>query len=463
MLLSEQAELYIESTEVAVILNTRPDLIAFSSVPPQIWEIKPTAERSQGFVQVLQYIIAANLALLAEAKVTGNPLGSLFSFGTGLPPKMGYQPPIVTFAGQQVPIDQNTPGVIVYDNTEALKVDLEIAEATAAFSVVIGAVAIIDPLIAPLLIAIQEAIDSAIDIAYAGLTTAVATAAAAVGPLLAFGSQLSPAFQHLNAAPGAGPDPTIATAAVADLDPNDPRLPRLLAEAEQNWSAAIGGLPPLSFGIIVEPLPAGLLGESAVTAWDSSGRPLAGMIYLSPNAAGQGWYVGSATDDSVAFQQSPGSTISYAAPGSAAFGHDDLLTTLEHEVGHILAFSPANPGYNSHLQTINGTEVFVGADFTLPVAPGGELDPTLYPDDVMAATLAPGVRKLPEENEMEVVSTLWGNHLPPPLPPYDDSDPTAAVQTSATTGIAGYPCCGCLHNIGAGSGHRGTRSECHDE
>ncbi len=193
VLLSEEAKAYIASTAVSVILNTRPDLIAFSSLPPQIWEIKPTAERSQGYVQVLQYIIAANLALLAETSVTGNPLPSLFSFGTSLAPPLGYTAPLVTFAGQPVPIDQNTPGVIVYDNTQALKVDLYIAEATAAFSVVIGAVAIIDPLVAPLLIAVQEAIDSAIDIAYEGLTNAVTAAAAAIGPILAFGSQLQPA------------------------------------------------------------------------------------------------------------------------------------------------------------------------------------------------------------------------------------------------------------------------------
>ncbi len=81
---------------------------------------------------------------------------------------------------------------------------------------------------------------------------------------------------------------------------------------------------------------------------------------------------------------------------------------------------------------MNGTQVFVGSDFTLPVAPGGELDPALYPDDVMAASLATGVRKLPEENEMAVVSALWGNHMPPPPPADDDADPTAAVQVSAT-------------------------------
>ncbi len=109
-----------------------------------------------------------------------------------------------------------------------------------------------------------------------------------------------------------------------------------------------------------------------------------------------------------AFVDPTKNTISFATPGSEAYGRFDLFTVLEHEIGHILAFYPSNPGYASHLQTLNGTQYFVAADFSVPVAPGGELDPNLYPDDVMAATLAPGVRKMPAPLELQIISTpLW--------------------------------------------------------
>jgi RHS repeat-associated protein len=430
VLLSEEAKAYIATTATAIILNTRPDLIAFISLPPQIWEIKPIAEKAIGLVQVAGYIIAANLALLAEARVAGRPVGALFIPGLNLAPPFGYQAPALAFAGTPIPIDQSTPGLIIYDNREALKVDFEIAEATAAFSLVIGAVSIIDPLIAPLLIVVQEAIDATLDFAYETLTNAITVAAGVLGPILAFGSRVPQlGLVHLSAAGGPGPDQTVSSAVGPDLTSNDPRLPRLLAQAELAWSGAAGGSPPLSFGVVVEPLPNGLLGESTVTAWDESGRPLAGVILLSPNAAGKGWYVGSEAADSSAFRGTPASTVSVAAAGTAAFGHYDLLTTLEHEIGHILAFDPSNRGYANHLLTINGTQVFVGSGVILPVAAGGELDPVLYPGDVMAATLIPGIRKEPAANEMAVVSTLWGSHLPPLSPTDDESDPAAAVQT----------------------------------
>lgn len=55
---------------------------------------------------------------------------------------------------------------------------------------------------------------------------------------------------------------------------------------------------------------------------------------------------------------------------------------------------------------------------------GGELDPNLYPDDVMAANLAPGVRKLPAALELDVVSTLWGTTLISPSQPAANSPPS---------------------------------------
>src|SRR5207248_1416158 len=94
-----------------------------------------------------------------------------------------------------------------------------------------------------------------------------------------------------------------------------------------------------------------------------------------------------------------------------------LLTVIEHELGHILGFDPSDPGYESHLRSMDGAQYFVGRGFAAQVVSGGELDPNVYPNDVMAETLALGVRKLPAAIEMQVIATLWGHDVASPGQP----------------------------------------------
>lgn len=242
----------------------------------------------------------------------------------------------------------------------------------------------------------------------------------------------------LEAAPDAQPSlaspPTPITA-------TDPRLPVLLGQAEQQWAAATGSAFPVAVTLVVAPLDSGVLAESEITARDSQGHATAGVIVISSDAAGRGWYLGDASTSDEAFAQALTSGAFAAQPGSAAYGRFDLLTTLEHEFGHILAFDPSSPGYEGHLQIINGTQYFVGAGFRVAVAPGGELDPSFYPNDVIAATLEPGVRKSVSDLDLAVVNTLWGGHLDIPVIPPDGRGPVApttvvdhVIEAIASTG-----------------------------
>ena len=221
----------------------------------------------------------------------------------------------------------------------------------------------------------------------------------------------------------------------------DPRLGPIAQQAEAAWGPGDGNRTP-SIDFVVAPLPAGLLAESVVTSWDAQGRPVSGVVFLSPDADGAGWYIVPSVTGQTSFGQSLSATASAALLGSAADGHYVLLTTLEHEIGHILAFDPSNPGYESHLQTVDGSQFFVGAGFSVQVAPDGELDPSLYPDDVMDATLAPGVRELPSPLDMEVVGTLWGTQ--PTLPGQSTANlatvagvTQASPTQSVTNGLSG--------------------------
>jgi hypothetical protein len=85
------------------------------------------------------------------------------------------------------------------------------------------------------------------------------------------------------------------------------------------------------------------------------------VVTLDATAAGYGWYVdpgfGSVFGNAVTSQDLQ------AAPGSPAFGRMDLLTVVEHELGHVLGLADINP--------------------------------LAAPHDLLTTTLAPGVRRLP--------------------------------------------------------------------
>jgi hypothetical protein len=87
------------------------------------------------------------------------------------------------------------------------------------------------------------------------------------------------------------------------------------------------------------------------------------VVSLDATAAGYGWFVDPGLASAGAFGNVVAPAELQAAPGSPAFGRMDLLTVVEHELGHVLGLS--------------------------------DLDPQAVPHDLLTTTLAPGVRRLP--------------------------------------------------------------------
>ena len=131
-------------------------------------------------------------------------------------------------------------------------------------------------------------------------------------------------------------------------------LAPIVTEAVKEWAAA--GLPAADVARLegvtatIAALPAGYLG----------GASLGGnTIYLSADAAGYGWFIDAAP-----------ATVALSAPPA---GREDLLTVVMHELGHVLGLN--------------------------------DVDPATFPDDLMAETLATGVRRLPSAQDVtEVVA-----------------------------------------------------------
>jgi len=106
----------------------------------------------------------------------------------------------------------------------------------------------------------------------------------------------------------------------------------LLPEAIAAWQAA--GLDPGDVRRLESvPVQVGNLGTSIL------GLEAAGVITINQTAAGNNWYVNASPSSNQAFGLARPGGEEVAGPGSPAAGDVDLLTVLEHELGHVIGLS----------------------------------------------------------------------------------------------------------------------------
>jgi hypothetical protein len=155
-------------------------------------------------------------------------------------------------------------------------------------------------------------------------------------------------------APGVAPGGEAAAAALTPAE-----LAPIAQEAEARWAAT--GLTAQQRAVLdrvrysIQDLSAASeLGQTAL------GTPL---VLLDATADGWGWFVDPTPADDSEFVVPAGGQELQALPCSPALGRMDLLTVVEHELGHVL-----------------------GLD---------DLDPAVAAHDLMTATLGTGTRRLP--------------------------------------------------------------------
>ncbi len=150
------------------------------------------------------------------------------------------------------------------------------------------------------------------------------------------------------AAGGPGHNPHAAALTASEAMP-------LVREAEVRWAAAGANVSALgNVQIRVGNLPGAELGASSAVV---------DTIYLDSNAQGYGWFIDPTPGQDNEFPVRVAKTEERATSGPAA-GEMDLLTVIMHEMGHFLGHK--------------------------------DLDPRAFPDDLMSADLAVGIRRLPD-------------------------------------------------------------------
>jgi len=114
-------------------------------------------------------------------------------------------------------------------------------------------------------------------------------------------------------------------------------LAALLAAAKARWAAS--GLDAASAAkldtvtVQLADLPGAALGEE-----------VAGTVFVDLDAAGRGWFIDPTPQDNAEFHFVPGLAEWIAGARSPAFGRMDLLTVVEHEIGHVLGFDHGDVG-----------------------------------------------------------------------------------------------------------------------
>ena len=131
----------------------------------------------------------------------------------------------------------------------------------------------------------------------------------------------------------------------------------IVSTAETNWEAV--GANPASFKNVQVQI--ANIGQGVLA--DTAGS----VITISPNAAGFGWYVNTGGSD---FQPVAKSADETAKAGTAAVGHMDLLTVVEHELGHVLGLPDVSAGS--------------------------------APDSLMTQTLSAGMRRMPAAGSLVI-------------------------------------------------------------
>jgi hypothetical protein len=168
-------------------------------------------------------------------------------------------------------------------------------------------------------------------------------------------------------------------------------------------------LPPTNIDITyqITDLPTGQLAEATITGFDAEGNPNQGTILIDRNANGIGWFIDETPFENSEFRIRNAEWAFQATSESEAYGKYDLLTAILHETAHLYGFIDGYAPFEKHISWNNGTPVFIGDNFTATLTPDlDHLQTAHHPYDLLNTHLAPGIRKLPSELDIQILQAI---------------------------------------------------------
>jgi large repetitive protein len=181
--------------------------------------------------------------------------------------------------------------------------------------------------------------------------------------------------------------------------------------ATKIWSDLLQSETQLDIDFQITDLPKGQLAEGSITGFDDSGKPNAGTILIDSDANGVGWFVDETPLESSEFGIQNSENYLLAAAESEATGKYDLLTTVLHELSHLYGFIDGYQGFDVLKSEVRSqkSKVFISNELTVTLD-GEHLDKLAHPYDLLNTHLAPGMRKLPSELDVEILQAILADN-----------------------------------------------------
>ena len=183
------------------------------------------------------------------------------------------------------------------------------------------------------------------------------------------------------------------------------------------WEELLPG--PLVFNVAIR---RGFLGGTLAISSDfveQNGLPAGATITFDDGTGGIPWFVDDTPLDDREFGAGDNAFHGYARSGAAADGYD-LLTVIQHELGHALGFSIFYPAFAAHVDNApDGNRTYTGATVTARLTGAGGGTHTLpeeHPVDLMNPELEAGHRLNPSPLNLALLHDAFGYEVAPAQP-----------------------------------------------
>jgi hypothetical protein len=153
---------------------------------------------------------------------------------------------------------------------------------------------------------------------------------------------------------------------------------------------------------------------------EDGGVPTSATITFDDGTSGIPWFIDDTPFDDVEFGAGDNPFHGDAARRGPAAGAFDLLTVIQHELGHALGFSMFYPAFAAHVENApDGNRTYTGATVTARLTGAGGGTHTLpeeHPFDLMNPALEAGHRLNPSPLDLALLHDAFGYDVAPAQP-----------------------------------------------